>query len=68
MKEIINTSYVYKNGTVFATGNTVVTVVDDPAVIKLPPCIPCFPFSINTRSVRGSAFCNPFKCLFRCFR
>ena len=24
MKEIINTSYVYKNGTLFATGNTVV--------------------------------------------
>lgn len=68
MKEIINTSYVYKNGTVFATGNTVVTTVDNPVVIKLPPCIPCFPFSINTRSVRGSAFCNPFKCLFRCFR
>ena len=68
MKEIINTPYVYKNGELYATGNTVVTVVEDPVAIKLPPCAPCFPFVVNTRCINRNAFCDRLRCLLRCCR
>lgn len=66
--EITNTSYIYKNGTVFAASNTVVTLVETPAIIRFPPCAPCFPFSVNTRCAKVNSLCDLFNCIFRCFR